>query len=147
MYFIYFLLFPSTFFFFFVKWNYTSLSLLFKVDKFFNILREVNLLVVVCTCLCLKKQNIKEWWKYLLSFEWQELYPSIVMCILTGFSWSDTTVCHRCSNLLWPVCKQVSILIVDMCAGFSRIRSYSREKLNNSGQQLIKHRTVATGTE
>lgn len=53
--------FPPRFFFFFVKWNYTSLSLLFKVDKFFNILREVNLLVVVCTCLCLKKQNIKEW--------------------------------------------------------------------------------------
>ncbi|CAG5130696.1 unnamed protein product [Candidula unifasciata] len=36
-----------------------------------------------------------------------ELYPSIIMCILAGFSWADTTVCNRCCSLLWPVCKQL----------------------------------------
>ncbi|BFZ07212.1 hypothetical protein BsWGS_10251 [Bradybaena similaris] len=36
-----------------------------------------------------------------------ELYPSIIMCILAGFSWADTSACNRCCSLLWPVCKQL----------------------------------------
>ncbi|XP_005099250.1 exportin-5 [Aplysia californica] len=37
----------------------------------------------------------------------QDLYPSVIMCILTGFSWADTNVCHKCSLMLWPVCRQL----------------------------------------
>ncbi|XP_055878617.1 exportin-5-like isoform X2 [Biomphalaria glabrata] len=37
----------------------------------------------------------------------KELFPSIIMCIINGFSWADTTVCHRCTQMLWPVVKQI----------------------------------------
>nr|QOW64975.1 hypothetical protein [Lymnaea stagnalis] len=43
----------------------------------------------------------------LMVVDTQDLYPSIIMCILNGFSWSDTAVCHRCSHMLWPVVKQL----------------------------------------
>ncbi|KAH9505187.1 Exportin-5 [Bulinus truncatus] len=37
----------------------------------------------------------------------KELYPSIIMCIINGFSWADTVACHRCTQMLWPVIKQI----------------------------------------
>ncbi|GFS26620.1 exportin-5-like [Elysia marginata] len=36
-----------------------------------------------------------------------ELYPCIIMCILTGLSWPDSYVCHRCTMLILPFCKQL----------------------------------------
>ncbi|GFN82344.1 cilia- and flagella-associated protein 36-like, partial [Plakobranchus ocellatus] len=36
-----------------------------------------------------------------------ELYPCIILCILKGFSWADSYVCHRCTLLILPLCKQL----------------------------------------
>ncbi|XP_059154978.1 exportin-5-like isoform X2 [Physella acuta] len=37
----------------------------------------------------------------------QDLYPSIIMCVLDGFSWADTYTCNRCTQMLWPLSKQL----------------------------------------
>ncbi|RUS77141.1 hypothetical protein EGW08_015097 [Elysia chlorotica] len=36
-----------------------------------------------------------------------ELYPCIILCVLTGLSWPDSYVCHRCTMLILPFCKQL----------------------------------------
>lgn len=37
----------------------------------------------------------------------QELYPSFMMCIITGLSWADSICCQKCVLMLWPLCKRL----------------------------------------
>ncbi|KAK7492294.1 hypothetical protein BaRGS_00016391 [Batillaria attramentaria] len=39
----------------------------------------------------------------------EALFPSILLCVLSGLAWSDTMTCSKCAGLCWPLVKQLML--------------------------------------
>ena len=37
----------------------------------------------------------------------QAVYAPMVMCVFSGITWMDTTVCQKCMNLALPIIRQL----------------------------------------